>query len=267
MNWTTGICKTNGIDIHYRRTGGSKPSVILLHGLTGNGACWAPLARGLEDKYDVVMPDARGHGRSSCDSKLNYHYDDLATDIESFIDELKLTTPILLGHSMGGMTAALVASRNPKRLRGLILADPTFLTLQRQHEVYKSDVAEQHRRIIRHTKKKYLAEIKSRYRNRSREIIELIVEARFQTSIHAFEILTPPNPDYLTLIQTIDVPSLLVVGDVGSVISPEIATKLSLHNDHIKVAQILQTGHGIPYEQPGRFLETVQTFLNVIMQI
>jgi len=66
----------------------------------------------------------------------------------SFIDELELVATVLLGHSMGGMTAAVVASRKPKRLRGLILADPTFLTPQLQRAVYESGVADQHRQIL-----------------------------------------------------------------------------------------------------------------------
>jgi predicted alpha/beta-fold hydrolase len=64
-NWMTGVCEANGINIHYLRTGGTKPALVLLHGLTGSGACWSPLARALEGEYDVVMPDARGHGNSS----------------------------------------------------------------------------------------------------------------------------------------------------------------------------------------------------------
>jgi hypothetical protein len=61
-NWMRGVCKTNGIHIQYRRTGGCKPPVVLLHGLTESGACWIPLARALEGEYDVAMPDARGTG-------------------------------------------------------------------------------------------------------------------------------------------------------------------------------------------------------------
>jgi hypothetical protein len=58
-DWSTGNCETNGINIHYTRTGGSKPPVILLHGLTANGACWAALAHAIEGDYDVIMPAAR----------------------------------------------------------------------------------------------------------------------------------------------------------------------------------------------------------------
>ena len=64
-DWSTAICETNGINIHYTRTGGNKPPFILLHGLMTNGLCWTGLAQALEKEYDVIMPDARGHGRSS----------------------------------------------------------------------------------------------------------------------------------------------------------------------------------------------------------
>jgi pimeloyl-ACP methyl ester carboxylesterase len=63
-NLMSGVYKANGIHIHYLRTGGCKPPLVLLHGLTGSGACWIPLARALEGEYDVLMPDARGHGNS-----------------------------------------------------------------------------------------------------------------------------------------------------------------------------------------------------------
>ena len=261
--WIKGACEANGIDVHYIRTGGNKPPVILLHGLMLNGACWTPLARTLEEDYDVIMPDARGHGYSSAPDH-GYCYGNLAADVLSLIEALGLATPVLLGHSMGGMTAAVAASRNPKRLRGLILADPTFLTPQRQREVHESDVADQHRRILNRPREDYLAESRGRHSRRSREVIELFAQARFQTSIRAFEILTPPNPDYVQLINTLDVPSLLVVGDIGSVVTAEMAAELAGFNQHLKTVQIAEAGHAVPYDQPERFLAVVQTFLRSV---
>ncbi len=261
--WIKRTCEANGIDVHYIRTGGDKPPVVLLHGLMLNGACWTPLARALEKDYDVVMPDARGHGYSSAPDQ-GYCYDHLAADVVSFIEALELVTPVLLGHSMGGMTAAAVASRNLKRLRGLILADPTFLTPQRQREVHESDVACQHRRILNQPREDYMAEIQVRHSHRPREIIELFTEARYQTSIHAFEILTPPNPDYVQLISTLDVPTLLVLGDVGSVVTIDVAAEIAQLNQHVETVQIANAGHAIPYDQPERFSTVVQRFLRSV---
>lgn len=261
--WTSGTCKANGIDVHYIRTGGSKPPVVLLHGLMLNGSCWTPLARALEEDYDVVMPDARGHGYSTA-LDHGYRYDNLATDVMSLIEVLRLTTPVLLGHSMGGMTAAVVASQNPKLLRGLILADPTFLTPQHQREVHESDIEDQHCRILKRPKEDYLAEIRVRHSRRPQEVIELFAQARLQTSIHAFEILTPPNPDYVKLINALDVPSLLVIGDVGSVVSAAVAEELAGLNQYLEVVLIAGAGHAIPYDQPERFSAVVQTFLSSV---
>jgi N-formylmaleamate deformylase len=119
--WQQATCKVNGINVHYLRTGGNKPPVVLLHGLMTSGACWTPLAQALEEGYDVIMPDARGHGKSSAPAE-GYYYDNLATDVLSLIEVLGLATPVLIGHSMGGMTAAVVANRNPKRIRGAYLS-------------------------------------------------------------------------------------------------------------------------------------------------
>jgi pimeloyl-ACP methyl ester carboxylesterase len=106
-----------------------------------------------------------------------------------------------------------------------------------------------------------LAEILVRHSRRSREIIELFAQARFQTSIRAFEVLTPPNPNYEQLINTLDVPSLLVIGDVGTVVSPEVAAELAGLNQRLEVVQIAEAGHAVPYDQPERFSAVVQTFL------
>lgn len=261
--WATGVSEVNGIIMHYLRTGGDKPPIVLLHGLMSNGACWTPLARSLEEDYDVIMPDARGHGNSSVPNH-GYSYYNLANDVLSLIDVLDLQSPVLLGHSMGGMTAALIASRNPKRLRGLVLADPTFLTPQRQREVYESDVLEKHRQILKRSREDVFAEMQIRQSHRSHELIELLLQARFQTSMHAFEILTPPNPDYMELINTLNMPSLLVIGSDGAVISPEVARELARLNQCLEILQITEAGHGIPYDQPDRFSAVVKLFLRSV---
>src|ERR1700753_3551613 len=95
--WWSGVCRSNGIEIHYLRTGGQKPPVVLLHGLTGSGACWTSVAHAL-GQYDVVMPDARGHGKSSA-APDGYSYTDFAADVVGLINGLALNAPVLVGHS------------------------------------------------------------------------------------------------------------------------------------------------------------------------
>ena len=248
--WISGVCETNGISIHYLRTGGAKPPVVLLHGLTGSGACWTPLARALEGEFDVVMPDARGHGGSSAPHH-GYRYDDLASDVVGLIRGLELARPVLLGHSMGGMTAAVVASRGAGILRGLVLVDPTFLSPERQREVRDSDVADQHRRALGLQKSDLVAQARARHPRRSPEIVELQAEARLKTRMAAFDVLTPPNPEYRDVVSAIDVPSLLVIGD-SPVVTLEMATELRSLNPRVRIEQIQDAGHGLPFDQPER---------------
>jgi N-formylmaleamate deformylase len=257
-NWISGVCKANGINIHYLRTGGCKPPLVLLHGLTGSGACWIPLARALEDEYDVVMPDARGHGNSS--TPLNgYRYEDHASDVVGLIQGLGLAAPVLLGHSMGGMTVAVVGSQIASSLRAVILADPTFLSPERQREVHESDVVEQHHRLLSLSEGEVLDQLRLRHPHRSSELIELIGAARLQTRVDSFDVLTPPNPEYHELVSAICFPMLLVIGDKG-VVSFETARELQCLNPRLRVEQMQDAGHGLPYDQPDLFEAVVRSF-------
>ena len=257
--WSRGACDAGGVRIHYLRTGGAKPPVVLLHGLIGSGACWTPLARALEAELDVVMPDARGHGGSSA-PQHGYRYDDLASDVVGLIRGLELSHPVLLGHSMGGMTAAVVASRGTGLLHGLILVDPTFLSPERQREVHASDVAEQHRRTLGLSKSELVAQARARHPRRSQEIVELQAEARLKTSLHAFDVLAPPNPDYRDVVRAIEVPTLLVIGD-SPVVTLEMATELRDLNPRVRIEQVADAGHGLPFDQPERLGEVVLSWI------
>lgn len=226
----------------------------------GSGPCWTPLARSLEGAFDVLMPDARGHGDSSAPPH-GYRYDDLANDVVGLVRALGLSRPVLLGHSMGGMTAAVVASRRACPLRALVLVDPTFLSPERQREVHASDVADQHRRALGLPKSDLVAQARARHPHRSSEIVELQAEARLKTRIAAFDVLAPPNPAYHDVVRAIDVPTLLVLGDSSPVVSLEMATGLRGLNPRVRVEQIANAGHGLPFEQPERLGEVVGEFL------
>ena len=261
--WSSNTCDTNGIKLHYTRTGGNHPAVILLHGLIGNGACWTALAHSIENEYDVIMPDARGHGKSSIPID-GYRYEDHAKDIVGLIEALNLSTPILIGHSMGGMTAALVASSYPKLLSGLILLDPTFLSLKIQHEVYDSNIVEQHQQILSTSLDEEVAKAQIRSPHRSLESIKLIAQARFQTSVNAFNVLMPPNPDYMQFVSNIKTPSLIIIGDTGNVVSITLAEEIHLLNSRIRTEQIQKAGHGVHYDQPKSVAVVVKSFLHSI---
>ena len=204
------------------------------------------------------MPDARGHGSSTAPLH-GYRYEDHAQDVVALIRQLGLVAPTLLGHSMGGMTAAVVASQISRDISGLILADPTFISPQWQREVRDSDVADEHRRMLSLDKATLTAEIKARRPNRSPELLELLAEATLQTRMSAFDVLTPPNPDHRALVRDIHSPIMLVIAD-GGVVSLDTARELQTLNPRLRVEQIEGAGHGMHYDQPERFEALVRSF-------
>ncbi|MCU1393999.1 MAG: hydrolase (pyridoxal phosphatase) Cof [Ilumatobacteraceae bacterium] len=258
-SWSEGTCRNGDVRIRYVRTGGGGPPVVLLHGLMGSGACWSPLAEALEGEFDVVMPDARGHGGSSA-PESGYLYDDLAGDVLDMVRDLDLSRPVLVGHSMGGMTAAVAAQCSGGNLRGLVLIDPTFISPELQREVWASDVAEQHRRALGLTTSELVADALARHPHRRADIIERQAEARLHTSPSAFEVLKPPNPEFRAVAGAIEVPTVIVIGDSG-VVSLELAVELSQHNPRITVEQIPNAGHGLPFDQPEQLERVVLSFL------
>src|SRR5512135_2547586 len=128
--WIEQDVLVDGAKFHYYRTGdGSKPALVLAHGFSDNGMCWLPVARDLEAEYDVILPDARGHGQSERVPGLTAPGEKVngARDLAGVIQALKLERPVVGGHSMGGSTATALAAGWPGLVRAVILEDPGWI--------------------------------------------------------------------------------------------------------------------------------------------
>ncbi|KRD24326.1 alpha/beta fold hydrolase [Streptomyces sp. Root264] len=99
------------------------PPVLLLHGLAGHLGEWDDLtARLLADGHRVVRHDARGHGASTR-TPADMTRAAAVRDTVSLMDALTLPPAILLGQSLGGLTALLTAAAHPSRVASLILVE------------------------------------------------------------------------------------------------------------------------------------------------
>jgi pimeloyl-ACP methyl ester carboxylesterase len=112
----------NGLEIAYE-THGSGPPLVLLHGATSVGrddfAAQIPL---FSKRFQLILPDARGHGFTRWDASDGFQYDWLVEDVAAFTEAIGLETFHLLGFSMGAMTALQFATALPERLRTLVVA-------------------------------------------------------------------------------------------------------------------------------------------------
>lgn len=100
------------------------PVVVMVHGFTGSKENWYPLAKRLHGKYRLLIPDLPGWGESERKPGEDYGFGAQAERVAAFIQALSPGKPVvLLGHSMGGGIAALVAARNPRLVAKVGLLD------------------------------------------------------------------------------------------------------------------------------------------------
>jgi 3-oxoadipate enol-lactonase len=112
-----------GIRLAYRRSGpASAPPLVLLHALGEDSSGWEELAAALAQSWRVYGVDLRGHGSS--DWPGSYSIQLMADDVVRFLDTLGLGPVALVGHSMGGVVAYVLASQHPERVSRLVLEDP-----------------------------------------------------------------------------------------------------------------------------------------------
>jgi N-formylmaleamate deformylase len=122
-DFQSGEVDLGEVRLHWTRTGGGHPPVVLAHGLTDDGLCWTPVAEALEGEYDLVMVDFRGHGLSST-PETGYDPDTLGRDLLDASAALGLDRPVIAGHSLGALAALIAAGTRPSQVRGIFLEDP-----------------------------------------------------------------------------------------------------------------------------------------------
>ena len=107
--------------LNYMTFGDEKsPPVMIVHGLYGSGRNWGVIAKRLSDQFFVITVDLRNHGDSPWLDTHNYHV--MADDLVEVINSLNIK-PNIIGHSMGGKAAMVLALKRPNLVRNLIIAD------------------------------------------------------------------------------------------------------------------------------------------------
>lgn len=109
-----------------------REKLIFLHGMGGTGAIWRPVAASLEERFEILAPDQRGHGRSLVPgipgggASPGYKPLDYGGDVVQTVETHRFFPAWLIGHSMGVRTACAAAHLRPDLFRGLVLVDLGF---------------------------------------------------------------------------------------------------------------------------------------------
>ena len=271
--WETGDVLVHGLRIHYTRTGGDKPPLVLAHGVTDDGLCWTSVAEALAPQFDVIMVDARGHGRSDAPEQ-GYDSASQAEDLAGVIAGLNLHQPIILGHSMGAMTTLAVAGTYPDVPRAILLEDPPTWWMPRPDDSpVDSERRAQQQNWIAKLKRKTHQELVDEQRAGTpnwpdAEILRW-AEAKQRVSPNvakAFNPQIPASVDWSSLLRRITCPALLITGDpaLGGIVTEESALVLQSLIPQLRSAHIPRAGHIIRNDQFAHFMDVVRAFLGEV---
>ena len=100
---------------------GQGDAIIVLHGLFGSSDNWLTQAKLLSTNYKVFSVDQRNHGQSPHSD--DFDYQSMVGDLNEFIEDRKISDPVIIGHSMGGKTAMNFALAHPDKISKLIVVD------------------------------------------------------------------------------------------------------------------------------------------------
>jgi pimeloyl-ACP methyl ester carboxylesterase len=118
------IAAVNGIEMYYETTGQGAP-LVLLHGFNASGQVWSRMVADFAKRYRVVVPDLRGHGRSTNPTGKFTHRQS-ALDVFALLDALGIRQFKAMGISTGGMTLIHMATQQPSRVEAMALIGATI---------------------------------------------------------------------------------------------------------------------------------------------
>jgi N-formylmaleamate deformylase len=273
MELVSAFVSVQGTRLHYYRTGNrSGDPMVMVHGITDDGLCWVPVARVLAPRYDIILPDMRGHGKSNA-PKDGYTFENMASELASCIRSLQLKKPILLGHSMGALVTLLLAGSFPDIPRAIILEDPPSFW----KPDYPSMEDEESRITLRDwilaekrkTKAELYAEVRANNPGWSDEEKDLWVDSKLRYNPAITGLVHPQDPagiDFQKIASGISCPLTFISADkqLGAASGEEDIALLKEWIPQLKNHRIEGAGHSIHRDRFAKYMEALQTALDGI---
>jgi 3-oxoadipate enol-lactonase len=257
------IALVGDTEIAYDDVGSGLP-VVFLHAFPLNRTMWDPQVTALVGESRCIAIDYRGLGESKGGEP--YSMDRYADDVAGVLDTLHIARAVVIGLSMGGYVAFALWRRHRDRVRALVLADTratadTPETIARRRELIEIARAQGSTAVAN-------AQITGLVGKTTREkrpdiydaMHRMIAQAPVAGIIGATEALMS-RPDSTETCATIDVPTLVVVGDEDVLTPPRDAARLAdaIRGSRLEVLQ--GAGHLSNVERPAAFNTVVSEFL------
>ncbi len=257
------IAYCGGIEIGYDDMG-SGDAVVFLHGFPHHRALWASQVAALVDRARCIAPDLRGFGESSVHPP--YSVDQYADDLAALLDSLRIERAVVCGLSMGGYVALAFWRRHRARVRALILMD----TRAGNDSAEGRERRDQMIALGRQRGSEAVADamitgmVGKRTREKCPEVVDdvhrMLESAPVDGVVGALEALRD-RPDSTATLATIDVPTLIVVGEDDVLTPPGEAMLLHAGIRGSTLEVIAGAGHVANVERPAAVNHVITEFL------
>ena len=251
--------------LHSRIEGKGKPFVIL-HGFLGMSDNWKTLgSQFAEIGYEVHMLDMRNHGKSFHSDEFSYEA--MANDVKLYCEHHNLKDIILLGHSMGGKTAMLLATLHPELIEKLIIADigPKFYPQHHQpilEGLNAVDFSNQPSRSeVEETVSKYITDLGTRQFLLKSLYWKEKEQLAFRFNLPVFNKKIEEIGKALPTSSTFSKPTLFLRGSKSNYILDGDFEIIKHHFPNVKIETISNAGHWLHAENPTEFYDKTLDFL------
>jgi 3-oxoadipate enol-lactonase len=256
--------RLDGVRLHYRDVGAGPP-VVLLHGFPLSSEVWSEVASLLAPDFRVVTPDLRGHGASDA-PQGSYTMDVLAEDVVALADALGLQRFVLGGHSMGGYVAFRLAARWPERLEGLVLVATRAEADSAEARARRVAAAERIRsQGGRAFVQEFVPNLLSEHTRRARPaVVDRLLALASSVPDHVLAACLEgmmQRPDSRPLLGTLQIPALVVAGELDPVVPVESARAMAEALPTAQLVVIAQAGHVPSVEAPEATAAALRRFL------
>lgn len=238
--------------------------LIILHGLFGMLDNWHNMANMISQYVNVVTVDQRNHGQSPHTNTMNF--ESMAEDLRLLLDDLNISSAIVLGHSMGGKAAMVFADIYPSRVTKLIIVDIAPKKYQAGHQLYFNafktiDFSKFNRR---QEADEALAKLESNIGIRQFLLKNLDRSEqgyKLKFNLAAIEEFYPDMIKELKFQWLITIPTLFVYGGNSGYISEDDKLDILESFPNAEFIKIPDAGHWVHAEQPLPFFEAVRHFI------
>jgi pimeloyl-ACP methyl ester carboxylesterase len=259
------------METRYESAGEGQP-LVLIHGFTLDHRVWTPQARVFARVGRAVRYDLRGHGESSA-PKTGYTIDGLTMQLRTFLDGLRISRPVLVGHSYGAALAIHFALLHRTRVAALILANPEIWGAPiPEDSFYKGKTAAafdpgplDDPKVGKKALQAWLqSEIfaTTRKSEAAFRAIETIVLAHGCAPWAQMQERAPVYPDDFSHLSALDLPVLVLSGANDDSYFRGAARAIGEHVRAARVVEIPDCGHVVSAEKPIEFNRQALEFLH-----